>query len=195
MTFNHLNRRTHLYLALALMPWLLIYALSALAIQHRTLFTDEKEPHWTKRFERPYDRAIAPETDLRPTGAKILADAGLDGLYRVRRQGPQRLIINRFDFFSQTRLTYFITEGRLLAEDQHFRLDQFLIWMHTRAGFQQESLLSDLWAVVVDLVCLGFLVWVASGLYMWWQLTQTRHWGILALSGGLITFLTFVLNL
>ncbi len=82
-----------------------------------------------------------------------------------------------------------------MAEDQHFRLDQFLIWMHTRAGFQQESLLSDLWAVVVDLVCLGFLVWVASGLYMWWQLTQTRHWGILALSGGLITFLTFVLNL
>ncbi len=44
MTFNHLNRRTHLYLALALMPWLLIYALSALAIQHRTLFTDEKGP-------------------------------------------------------------------------------------------------------------------------------------------------------
>ena len=195
MTFNHLNRRTHLYLALALMPWFLIYALSALAIQHRTLFSDEKKSHWIQLFERPYDRAIAPEADLRQIGAQILADADMDGLYRIRRQGLQRLIINRFDFFSQTRLTYFIAEGQLLAEDQHFRLDQFLIWMHIRAGFQQESLLSDLWAVIVDLVCLGFIIWVAAGLYMWWQLTQTRRWGILALSGGLISFLIFVLNL
>ena len=194
MTFNHVNRRTHLYLALALIPWFLIYALSSLAIQHRTLFADGAKPQWTPRFERPYNREIPPDADLRQIGAQILEDAGIEGLFRVRRH-PQRLQINRFDFFSQTRLTYFIAEDRLQAEDQRFALDQFLIWMHIRAGFQQESLLSDLWAVVVDIVCLGLLVWVASGLYMWWLLPQTRRWGVLALGGGLVSFLAFVLGL
>ena len=41
MTFNHLNRRLHLYLSLTLLPWFLVYAVSSLAIHHRWLFTDD----------------------------------------------------------------------------------------------------------------------------------------------------------
>ena len=46
-----------------------------------------KKNHWIQLFERPYDRAIAPEADLRQIGAQILADAGMDGLDRIRRWG------------------------------------------------------------------------------------------------------------
>jgi uncharacterized iron-regulated membrane protein len=49
--------------------------------------------------------------------------------------------------------------------------------------------------VVVDLVCLAFLIWIASGIYMWWQLRCTRFWGALALGSGVALFLVFVLAL
>ncbi|MBT4099928.1 MAG: hypothetical protein HOM68_24135 [Gemmatimonadetes bacterium] len=194
MTFNHINRRLHLYLSMSLLPWFLVYALSSLAIQHRSLFTDNPRPEWTPRFERPYAREI-PEQDLRATAASMLQELDLEGLFRVRRPGPQRLIITRFDFWSLTRLTYHITEQRLVAEDQHFRFDQFLIRMHIRAGFVQESFLSDLWALVVDIVCIGFVLWVATGLYMWWLLPSTRRWGLLALGAGWLSFALFVIGL
>ncbi|MBT4612828.1 MAG: hypothetical protein HOC05_22465, partial [Gemmatimonadetes bacterium] len=125
----------------------------------------------------------------------MLQELDLEGLFRVRRPGPQRLIITRFDFWSLTRLTYHITEQRLVAEDQHFRFDQFLIRMHIRAGFVQESFLSDLWALVVDIVCIGFVLWVATGLYMWWLLPSTRRWGLLALGAGWLSFALFVIGL
>jgi hypothetical protein len=82
-----------------------------------------------------------------------------------------------------------------LAEDNRFRWDRFLTGVHARSGFDQESILDDSWAVLVDFVCLGILIWIASGLYMWWQIGHVRSWGALALSGGLISFLVFLLGL
>lgn len=67
--------------------------------------------------------------------------------------------------------------------------------MHVRGGFEQESFLNDAWGGLVDLVCLGFLVWIATGIYMWWQLQQTRFWGGLAMTAGLLTFLLFLWKL
>ena len=66
--------------------------------------------------------------------------------------------------------------------------------MHIRAGFVQESFLSDLWAVVVDIVCVAFVLWVATGLYMWWLQSQTRRWGALALGAGCLSFFLFVIG-
>ena len=194
MTFNHLNRRLHLYLSLSLLPWFLVYALSSLAIQHRSLFTDDPKAKWTPRFGREYTRQI-PQENLRQTAADMLAELDLQGLFRARRAGPERLIVTRFDFFGQTRLTYHIGEQRLVAEDQKFGIDHFLIFMHIRAGWVQESFLSDLWAVIVDVVCIACVVWVATGLYMWWLLPATRRWGLLALGAGWVTFAVFVLTL
>jgi uncharacterized iron-regulated membrane protein len=45
---------------------------------------------------------------------------------------------------------------------------------------------------VVDFVCLAILVWIASGIYMWWDLRQSRTWGTLALSGGALSFVFFL---
>lgn len=92
------------------------------------------------------------------------------------------------DFISATRLTYFIEEGRLLAEERRFQWNIFLVWIHIRGGYQQDLFLDDLWAVVLDLVCVAFVVWVASGLYMWWKLRQSRFWGAAALVGGVLCF-------
>ena len=193
MTFNHLNRRLHLYLSLSLLPWFLVYALSSLVIQHRSLFTDNPKAKWTsiRTGIHPPDSTGESSAD----GSRHAGRARPQGLFRARRAGPERLIVTRFDFFDQTRLTYHIGEQRLVVEGQRFGIDHFLIFMHIRAGWVQESFLSDLWAIIVDVVCIAFVVWVATGLYMWWLLPATRRWGLLALGAGWVTFAVFVLTL
>jgi hypothetical protein len=54
MTFNHLNRRTHLFLALALLPWVLIYGISSLIIHHRDWFNPEMP--YTATFSEDTER-------------------------------------------------------------------------------------------------------------------------------------------
>jgi hypothetical protein len=67
--------------------------------------------------------------------------------------------------------------------------------MHARGGFEQDRFLDKLWGVVVDLVCLGMLLWIITGIYMWWKLPSTRRWGWLALGSGIASFVFFVARL
>ena len=199
MTFNHFNRRLHLYLAIGLLPWFLMYGVSAIPFTRNEFFRElynDGVPQWTIRFDRDYHRDIPDTGDLRPIARQILKDVGLEieaglGVNRNR----QRLNIYLFTFWSSTRVTYRFDQHRLVAEDRRFRFDQFLTGLHARGGFQQDAFLNDAWAVLVDLVCIGFLVWIASGIYMWWQLPQTRRWGFLALGSGVLSFILFLVFL
>ncbi len=67
--------------------------------------------------------------------------------------------------------------------------------LHARGGFHHDGALNDVWAVIVDLVCLGFIVWAATGLYMWWNQPRLRRWGLVALVAGFTTFLGFMFGL
>lgn len=198
MTFNIINRRIHLYLGLALLPWVLMYGLSSLIISHgpqiNPLFNDGT-PIWKKQFEREYNRPIPQDADLRKVATEILEEFGLRASFFVSHPRPDRINIIVRDLRSATRLTYFIEEERLLAEKQRFRLNNFLVGLHLRGGYQQDLFLDDLWAVILDLVCMSFVIWVVSGIYLWWQIRETRFWGVTALAGGFISFgfLLFVL--
>lgn len=198
MTFDRINRRTHLYLALFLLPWVLMYGVSSLPFSHHDLFEqwfNDGAPQWTVILDREYHLPAPEDGDLREIGGQILKAAGMDGAYGAGRPQPDRINVYRFDFWSAERLTYLVKEGRLRVEKRRFRWDQFLTGMHARGGFQQESFLNDAWAVVVDLVCLGMLVWIASGVYMWWQIRRLRFWGALALCGGVLSFALFLFTL
>jgi hypothetical protein len=38
-------------------------------------------------------------------------------------------------------------------------------------------------------VCVSFLVWTVTGLYLWWKIRQTRAWGWVAISAGILSFI------
>ena len=80
-------------------------------------------------------------------------------------------------------------------KDRRFRWDHFLTGMHARGGFEQDGFLQDSWSAVVDLVSLGMIVWVGSGLYMWWGIPAHRRWGWLAIAAGTGSFLLFAVRL
>lgn len=200
MNFLHLTRRTHLYLGLFLLPWFFVYGVSSIPFSHgpwiRDTFYNDGAPEWTVRFERPYEIEIPSEGELRTVAARILKDSGVeDGAFGAYRERDGRLTVYRFDFWRSTRILYDPSQKTLKAEDKPFRWDQFLTGMHARGGFEQPFMLDRMWAVVVDLVCLSILVWIASGLVMWWQLRSHRWWGALALGGGAASFVIFLVTL
>jgi hypothetical protein len=198
MNLLHLSRRAHLYLGLALLPWFLMYAASSVPFSHAEYFNglDKAKglPNWRPRFEKSYEIAIPAEGSLRPVGARILADHGLEGAFGTYRQSPNQINVYVHTFWKSTQLKYFIAEKKLVAEDKRFRWDHFLTGMHAKGGFEQGGL-HDAWGVIVDLVCLGMVLWVLTGLLMWWKLPSTHAWGWAALLAGAASFAAFLLLL
>jgi hypothetical protein len=200
MTFDKINRRTHLYIGLFLMPWLLMYGVSSFIIIHQSWFRADKEPAWEPLFEKPYSRVVNSqgvnnEPDLRATAQEILKDCNLEGAFWVDKPGPEILHIDRFSFRDSISLTYSIKDQKLKAEIQRMRANQTVVRMHFRGGYGQPTFWNKFWGLLVDLACIGIIVWVASGLIMWWRLPRLRAWGALAVGGGVLSFLLLIWTL
>ena len=191
MTFLLFVRRLHLYLGLFLLPWVLLFGVSSYPFNHPA----SVQPKWTVRFDRPYAIDLPAGSDLRVTGARIHADAGFEGGFYVNQPNPQRIVVHHPDFFHPTRITYFLDERRLLAEDREFVWRQVLTSMHAHAGYELESFWNTVWAVIIDIVCAALIVWIVSGLVMWWMLPGSRGWGWVALAAGMSSFLWMVATL
>jgi hypothetical protein len=197
MNWQFVNRRVHLYAALSLLPWFVVYGVSSIPFSHPQWgdnYYNDGVPLWKLRFERPYDVPV-PEGDLRPLGRQILKDTGINASFGVYRQSETQINVYAYTFLQSTQIKYFVDRKLLRVEDRRFRWDHFFTGMHARGGFQQESFLDDAWAVLVDVVCAGFLIWIASGLIMWWQLKPHRKGGWLALAAGFATFGWFLFGL
>jgi hypothetical protein len=201
VTYSHLNRRLHLYLGLALLPWFFMYAISSVPFAHNQFFERRDAakglPLWTLRAEHSIDLPVPEDAaGLRTLGATLLMHAGVDAAnFGTYRQGATQINVYAYSFWKSTQLKYFTDQKKVTVEDRRFRWDHFLTGMHARGGFEQDGLLQRSWSVVVDVVCLSMIVWIASGLFMWWELPGQRRWGWAAILAGSISFLFFTLRL
>ncbi len=197
MTFDKINRRTHLYLGLLLMPWLMIYGVSSFIIIHQSWFGADRRLDWEPVFEKAYNRPVtAPgmnkERELRALAQEILRDCRLDGAFWVDKPNPDTLHIDQFSFRDSISLTYSLKDQKLKAERQRMRWPQVAMRMHFRGGYSQPTCLDKFWGLLVDVACVAILIWVASGLIMWWQLPRLKIWGAMAVAGGALSFLVLV---
>jgi hypothetical protein len=192
MTFPHVVRRLHLYLGMFLLPWFLMYGISSVPFSHNQWF---EAPRWTTRADQPYHLEVPPGSDLRTAGARILADLGLKGAFGASRPNDRQISVYRFTFLDVTRVMYYQDQQRLVAEDREFHWPQFLTGLHARGGFEQDHVLNDAWGVTVDVVCLAMILWIATGVYMWWQIPASRSWGWVAVLSGAVSFVAFTLTL
>jgi hypothetical protein len=151
-------------------------------------------PLWSVRLEQPLDVAVPDEPAAqREWGRTMLASVGIQGTnFGVNRQSPTQVNVYSYSFWTSTQVKYFTDRKVVRVEDRRFRWDQFLTGMHSRGGFDQEGWLQDAWGVVVDLVQVAIVVWVASGILMWWPLRAHRRWGALAIGAGVLSFALFV---
>lgn len=192
-------RRTHMYLALFLMPWMIIYALSGLVLNHNQAvraFYGSRFGQMEKVEERAYTATFSENADARMIGRQVLEHLGISGAFNVIGTPTQpRLIINRNGAFSQHRITYFRTENRLLVEKQAFTAPVFVNRAHFRHGYDQPFLAAKAWGFVVDLAIAGMVLWVLTGLLMWWEIKPARFTGagFAAVSSGLFAIMLFTI--
>lgn len=193
--FDKINRRTHLYAGLFFLPWFFIYGASSAVFNHPKWFSSGPM-QWNALFDREYDAGpLAATPDLRAFGAKTLQDSGLTGEFVVRQDAKGNIEIDQNRFLSNIQLLYNPQAHHLTAKRSVPKWPGLLTRLHTRGGFEGSGRLQYLWSVIVDIVQLAIFVWVASGLYMWWQLKRFRNWGLLALGSGIALFTAFVAGL
>lgn len=191
--WNLVFRRTHLYLGMILLPWMVVYAVSTLYFNHGHYGHGERArlgaAEWVRLWEKNYATEI-PTTDdaMRATARRILDEHGLKGAFGVLRQG-RRFTINVPSFLKPTRITYDAAEKKLRADSRSDSTSsEVFARLHTRVGYGRGGgFLNILWAVMVDAFCITTFVWIGTGLYLWWKLPLTRRWGFVALGGGIAT--------
>jgi hypothetical protein len=187
-------RRIHMYLALFLSPWILMSALSTMAMNHRehlTAMYGDGRPVWVKESETTYNGTFAPDAPPRAMAEQLLRDLHMDGRHWARKEAD-RLLVGREYPLGATRIVYTPADNRLVFEKEVFRTPAFLERMHRRRGFEQTFLTDDLWGFTVDLAIVSMVFWVASGLWMWLDLRPTRRWGLVSIVGGFALFALFL---
>ena len=191
-------RRTHMYLALFLFPWILMYALSTLVMNHRALFAGaygEGPIPFVEERRLVYDGVFPENADLKTISKQILLSVGLDGAHGVSRRKDGTIAINRNDLVTPRRLTYSPADRTLLIERMQPRPNALLERFHRRRGYATGYGLDTVWAVSVDLFIVAMVFWVLSGLWMWWEMKVTRRLGLASLLGGVGVFALYLLTL
>ena len=192
-------RRTHMYLALFLVPWVLMYAFSTMAMNHRHFFQDwyhTKQPAWELEREMPYPTVFPENAERWMVAEQILSDLSMDGSYGVanaRGRMDDQITITRNDAIAPQRIIFNAIDKTLKIERQEFRTNAFLERMHRRRGYNHNVFTDDIWAVTVDLFILATVIWTASGLWMWWELKVTRKWGAVCVASGIAVFAFFLM--
>ena len=170
-----------MYLALFLTPWVVIYALSGLVLNHHGAFRELYGGNYN-RFEQIDEREYATEfshdTDPKVIGQQILADLDLTGGFWVQGTPAQdKMVVHRDGGVTAHRISYFPKERRLVVERQEVTAPTFVNRVHFRHGYEQPFLSADFWGFMVDLVVVSMTLWILTGLWMWWEIRPGRKWG------------------
>jgi hypothetical protein len=196
--FSKLIRRSHMYLALFLFPWVLMYALSTLVMNHRAYFAaryGSGPPPFELERRLVHDAVFAENADLRSISKQILSALELDGAHGVTRRKDDAIVINRNDLVSPRRITYTPSDRTIVVERMVSRPNAFLERFHRRRGYATGYPLDTTWAVSVDLFIIAAIFWTLSGLWMWWEMKVTRRLGLVAAAAGAGTFALFILTI
>jgi hypothetical protein len=191
-----LLRRVHLYLALFLAPWILMYTVSTFVMNHRTLFHGAPPvppPRFEVERELTYPGELPDGATPQQIALQLLASLDMDGTHAIARPlSKERVVITRQHPVAPRRITYTAADQRVVIEKMVFSGAGFLERMHRRRGFQHDYVLEDLWAGTVDLTIAALLLLALSGLWMWWELRVTRRLGAWALGSGVALFALFL---
>jgi hypothetical protein len=49
-----------------------------------------------------------------------------------------------------------------------------------------------IWPIFVDLFCVTLLIWIITGLILWWKVRESRRWGWVTILGGFATILALL---
>ena len=189
-------RRIHLYLALFLTPWMLMYAISTVVMNHRGFFEEYYGEHavqWEIESDTTYDVTLGPNISREVVANQILSHLGIEGAHNTQGRLDRRITITRDNPWATRRITFSPVSGNLKVERRLDRVPVILESLHRRRGGYQHPIVSEhLWSVVIDLVIVAMMFWAGSGIWMWWEMSITRRLGAITLVAGLLLYAFFL---
>ncbi len=192
-------RRIHMYLALFLTPWVLMYALSSLVFNHFATIQGwwgGNLNQYEKVEEFEYRADFGSEVNPAEAARQILMDLDMDGAHFVRGNlYGEAFTIMRQSPFSMRRVVYYPQKGSVIVEKQMANAPSILTRMHTRHGFVQPYVSMKLWGIGVEITVLAMLFWIASGLWLWWTIKPARVWGGICALGGIGLFAVLMFSI
>jgi len=190
-------RRVHLYAALFLMPWILMYSLSGLIMHHRMLIGEifGREPYLINTLEREitYDAVFPEDAGHMVKAEQVLSDLGLSGRFNAHvRNDNGKLIINRNDILKPHRVEFNPADKSLKVFVGKAHPVPILTRLHHRLGYGNGSFWDNIWAFIVDAVIVAIFYWCISGVIMWLGMKPTRRLGIAFTAAGLVIFIACI---
>jgi hypothetical protein len=182
-----------MFLALFLVPWVLVYAISTIVMNHRA---ERGRAEFTVVEERPYSVEYSPDEERNEVASRIMADLDLEGKHGVWGTLEDGSIgIHRHRALKDLLVKIDLKESELVIEESDFSIVRFLNNMHRRRGYNLDYFQDDAWSFSVDLFIIGMIFWALSGLWMWWELKVTRRWGSIVMGSGVALFALFLLTI
>ncbi len=177
-----LMRQLHLWTGLFLIPWMLIYAASALLLNHPELakLMGAAPPTWREVERIDFTPNDSFPSEPKEQAQRLLAKVNLEGAHRIQgKPNPNQMVIIRIRGSGHDRVTWRKQENQVVVERQEpFSMIRLVHFLHFRHGYKQPVGAYLGWAAVVDFVVLSLALWVISGIYLWARLK--RRW----VSGG-----------
>jgi hypothetical protein len=192
LRWDRLMRVSHLYTGLFLMPWMLVYAVSAFCLNHSGWFTETLHlaPTWKVVRETSFvadARFPAAPTDQAEVILKHLALQGPLVIMDSPAAGPLTFI--RLCAAGHYRITWHRPQSRLVVERQQPASFYSLVnSLHFQHGYRQPYFAHIAWAVILDAVAISTAVWVVSGVWLWARKPRKDPLGWLCMGVGSLLF-------
>jgi hypothetical protein len=190
--WDHLMRVSHLYTGLFLVPWMLVYAVSALCLNHKEWFTERLHlaPTWKVVRETTFAAAATFPHAPKDQAEVILKHLGLEGPFVIMgTPDASQLTMMRLSCAGYYRITWHRQRSHLLVERQQpFSFYSLVNSLHFQHGYGQPYVAHLTWAVVVDAVALSTVIWIISGIWLWARRSRNRLLGAMCMATGSLMF-------
>ena len=186
-------RSLHLYTGLFLVPWMAVYATSALFLNHDAWLGQKLGvplQQWNVVREEPLAADDSFPREPADQARAVLRKLDLDGYHSVLGDpNAKELVIYRRCAGGDYRVTWRREQGRVVV--QRLLPVSALRWMHSLhfgRGYDWRYPTSVLWAFSVDFVVASTWFWLISGVYIWARRPKKRALGAVCLAAGILLF-------
>ena len=190
--WDRLMRVSHLYTGLFLMPWMLVYAVSAFCLNHSGWFTETLHlaPTWKVVRETSFAAdATFPEAP-KDQAEVILKYLELQGpLVIMGTPDASQLTMIRLCGTGHYRITWHRQQSRVVVERQQpFSFYSLVNALHFQHGYGQPYFAHMAWAVILDAVAVSTAIWVVSGIWLWARRPRKHLLGWMSMVAGSLLF-------
>ncbi len=191
-------RKLHLYLGLFISPYVLLFAVSTMVLNHNWRLGEEADG---KDNTRRFVRQIKP-----PAGAgsleqakDILRQLGIAGeigyINRLVREG--KLVFPVMKPGLETQVVFDLRTNTTTVEQRGTNFWKKLIYLHKSTGPHNANIRGNwiytrLWRILADSVVYVLLFLTTGGIYLWAMMKAERKPGLICLGLGMVCFFLIV---